>query len=57
MTESDSEKTVSYLSTDETPLVCPFTQSRGRKIGNGLIVLMFFIIPLLLFVYFALIGM
>ncbi|MHA1136780.1 MAG: hypothetical protein ACTSSE_09850 [Candidatus Thorarchaeota archaeon] len=52
MTEHDSEKTITLLDSPDAAIVCPFTQPKGKKIGDTLLALMFIVVPLSLLIYF-----
>ena len=56
MTEKESEKNVP--SNDDTRLesaICPFTQPKGKRVGNALLAIMFILIPTLLLMYLILV--
>jgi len=55
MTGTDYEKTVIYSNdTRRESVVCPFTQSKGKRAGNVLLVIMFILVPIMLLLYLIL---
>ncbi|MCJ7817690.1 MAG: hypothetical protein MUP60_02465 [Candidatus Thorarchaeota archaeon] len=57
MTERDPEITIIFPEIADTTIMCPFTQQRGKMIGDTLLTLMFIVVPLVLLIYFVSIQM
>jgi len=57
MMETDSEKTIIYSNdTRRESVVCPFTQSKGKRAGNVVLAIMFIPVPIMLILYLILAG-
>ena len=39
------------VETPEEPAICPFTQPRGKRVGDALLAVMFILVPIILIIY------